>query len=90
MDSSVCVFSISACLQDELLCLWGLSDMYYNGRVRNKSQTTGSYTILWTHKNTAHAGSTVLAAGVVLPRYGGLNYVRGINEVIKTKTWHVA
>ena len=25
-------------------------------------------------------GSTALAAGVVLPRYGGLNYVCGINE----------
>ena len=25
-------------------------------------------------------GSTVLAAAVVLPRYGGLNYVCGINE----------
>ena len=25
-------------------------------------------------------GSTALAAGVVLPRYGGLNYVREINE----------
>ena len=35
-------------------------------------------------------GSTALAAGVVLPRYGGLNYARGINEVLKKKTWHVA
>ena len=26
-------------------------------------------------------GSTALAAGVVLPRYGGLNYARGISEV---------
>ena len=25
-------------------------------------------------------GSTALAAAVVLPRYGGLNYVSGINE----------
>ena len=25
-------------------------------------------------------GSTALAAGVVLPRYGGLNYACGINE----------
>ena len=29
--------------------------------------------------------STALAAGVVLPRYGGLNYARGINEVLKKK-----
>ena len=28
-------------------------------------------------------GSTTLAAAVVLPRYGGLNYARGINEVLK-------
>ena len=28
-------------------------------------------------------GSTALAAAVVLPRYGGLNYERGINEVLK-------
>ena len=35
-------------------------------------------------------GSTALAAGVVLPRYGGLNYARGINEALKKKTWHVA
>ena len=30
-------------------------------------------------------GSTALAAGVVLPRYGGLNYAREINEVLKKK-----
>ena len=30
-------------------------------------------------------GSTALAAGVVLPRYGGLNYARKINEVLKKK-----
>ena len=30
-------------------------------------------------------GSTALAAGVVLPRYGGLNCVRAINEVLKKK-----
>ena len=30
-------------------------------------------------------GSTALAAAVVLPRYGGLNYARGINEVLKKK-----
>ena len=30
-------------------------------------------------------GSTALAAGVVLPRYGSLNYARGINEVLKKK-----
>ena len=28
-------------------------------------------------------GSTALAAGIVLPRYGGLNYACGINEVLK-------
>ena len=35
-------------------------------------------------------GSTALAAGVVLPRYGVLNYACGINEVLKKKTLHVA
>ena len=35
-------------------------------------------------------GSTALAAGVVLPGYGGLNYERGINEVLKKKKCHVA
>ena len=30
-------------------------------------------------------GSAALAAAVVLPRYGGLNYARGINEVLKKK-----
>ena len=30
-------------------------------------------------------GSTALADGVVLPRYGGRNYTRGINEVLKKK-----
>ena len=30
-------------------------------------------------------GSTALATAVVLPRYGGLNYARGINEVLKKK-----
>ena len=35
-------------------------------------------------------GSTALAAGVVLPRYGVLNCACGINEVLKKKTWHVA
>ena len=34
-------------------------------------------------------GSTALAAAVVLPRYGGLDYVRGINEVLKKKKCHV-
>ena len=29
--------------------------------------------------------STALAAAVVLPRYGGLNYVCGINEDLKKK-----
>ena len=31
-------------------------------------------------------GSTALTAGVFLPRYGGLNYARGINKVLKKKT----
>ena len=35
-------------------------------------------------------GSTALAAGVVLPRYGGLNYARGFNEVLKKKKCHLA
>ena len=30
-------------------------------------------------------GSTALAAAVVLPGYGGLNYACGINEVLKIK-----
>ena len=30
-------------------------------------------------------GSTALEAGVFLPRYGGLNYAYGINEVLKKK-----
>ena len=34
-------------------------------------------------------GSTALAAAVVLPRYGGLNYACGINEDLKKKC-HVA
>ena len=34
-------------------------------------------------------GSTALVAAVVLPRYGGLNYARGINEVLnKNVTLH--
>ena len=38
------------------------------------------------------AGSTTLAASVVLPRYGGLNYACGINEDLKNiyKKCHVA
>ena len=35
-------------------------------------------------------GSTALAASVVLPRYGGVNYVCGINEVLKKKQCDVA
>ena len=35
-------------------------------------------------------GSTALSAAVVLPRYGGLNYVCGINEHLKiNKKCHV-
>ena len=33
--------------------------------------------------------STALAAAVVLSRYGGLNYTRGINEVLKKKKCHI-
>ena len=32
------------------------------------------------HMLISMAGSTALAAAVVLPRYGGLNYACGINE----------
>ena len=35
-------------------------------------------------------GSTALVAAVVLPRHGGLNYARGVNEVLKKKKCHVA
>ena len=48
------------------------------------------------HTNILHMlvsmGSTVLAAAVVLPRYGGLNYACGINEDLKNiyKKCHVA
>ena len=35
-------------------------------------------------------GSAGLAAGVVLARYGGLNYVHGINEVLKKNKFYVA
>ena len=35
-------------------------------------------------------GSTALVAAVVLPRYGGLNNARGINEVLKKRNCHVA
>ena len=45
--------------------------------------------LLFRHTKTLHMlvsmGSTALAAGVTLPRYGGLNYARGINEVLKKK-----
>ena len=34
-------------------------------------------------------GSTALAAAVVLPRYGGLNYVCGINEDWKKKCHYI-
>ena len=35
-------------------------------------------------------GSTALAAAVVLPRYGGLNYACGINEDWKRKKCYIA
>ena len=45
------------------------------------------------HTKTLHmlvsVGSTALAAAVVLPRYGGLNYERGINEVLKLSLIHI-
>ena len=41
---------------------------------------------LFEHTKILHmlisVGSTALAAGVALPRYGGLNYARGISEVL--------
>ena len=43
---------------------------------------------VWTHKiqhMLESMGSTALATAVVLTRYGGLNYARGINEVLKKK-----
>ena len=46
-----------------------------NVGIRYKSRTTGRYTIVWTHKilhMPVSMGSTVLAAALVLPRYGGL------------------
>ena len=50
--------------------------------------------LLFRHTEILHMlvsmGSTALAAAVVLPRYGGLNYACGINEVLKKKKCHVA
>ena len=46
------------------------------------------------HTKTLHMlvtmGSAALAAGVVLARYGGLNYAHGINEVLKKNKFYVA
>ena len=101
MDSSVCVFSISACLQDELLCFYGLSEMVHSSLIAcikmglsltNPKQLAGIP--LFGHTKILHMlvsmVSTALAAAVVLPRYGGLNYARGINEVLKKKKCHIA
>ena len=42
---------------------------------------------LFEHTKILHmlvsVGSTALVAAVILPRYGGLNYVRGINEILR-------
>ena len=91
MDSSICVFSISACLQDELFCFWGLSEMVHSSLMacikmgvsltNPKQQAAIPF---FGHTEILHMlvsmGSIALAAAVVLPRYGGLNYACGINE----------
>ena len=91
MDSSVCVFLISACLQDELLCFYGLSEMVRSSLItcikmgvsptNPKQQAAIPF---FGHTKILHmlvsVGSTALTAAVVLPRYGGLNYACGINE----------
>ena len=96
MDTSLCVFSISACLQDELLCFYGLSEMVHSSLIacikmgvsltNPKQQAAIPF---FGHTKILHMlvsmGSTALAASVVLPRYGGLNYACGINEDQKRK-----
>ena len=91
MDSSVCVFSISACLQDELFCFKGLSEMVHSSLIacikmgvsptNPKQQAAIPF---FGHTKILHMlismGSTALTAAVVLPRYGGLNYACGVNE----------
>ena len=101
LDSSVCVFSISACLQDELLCFKRLSEMVHSSlmawikmgvSLTNPKQLAAIQ--LFGHTEILHMlvsmGSTALAGAVVLPRYGGLNYVCGVNEDWKRKKCHTA
>ena len=63
LDSLVCVFSISVCLQDELLFFQGLSEMVHSSLITcikmGVSLTNPNNRQLyhfWTHRNTAHAG----------------------------------
>ena len=67
--------------------------MYSNGRVSTNPKQQAIIPFFG-HTKILHMlvsmGSTALAAAVVLPRYGGLNYARGINEVLKMKKCHVA
>ena len=85
------VSSISACLQDELFCFQGLSEMVHSSLMASvkmgvsptnpKQQAAIPF---FGHTEILHMlvsmSSTALAAAVVLPRYGGLNYACGINE----------
>ena len=78
MDSSVCVFSISACLQDELLCFQGLSEVVHSSLIacikmgvsptNPKPQAAIPF---FGHTEILHmlvsVGSTGLAAAVVFP-----------------------
>ena len=54
--------------------------MYSNNRLLYYSLDTQKHCT-----SVVSMGSTAPAAGVFLPRYGGLNYARGINEVVKRK-----
>ena len=88
MNSSVCVFSISACLQDKLLCFsvylrWYIYSSLIACIKMSESLTNPKQQApFFRHTKILHMlvsmGSTALVAGVVLPRYGGLNYARGI------------
>ena len=61
---------------------WYIAASIKMGDTPYKSQTTGIP--FFGHTEILHilasVGSTALAAAVVLPRYGSLNYVCGINE----------
>ena len=93
MDSSVCVFN--TCLSaDELLCFYGISDVVLSGLIAcikiavyltNPKQLA---TIpLFGHTEILHMlvsmGNTALVAAVALSRCVGLNFARGISEVLK-------